>query len=179
MSILESLRESALEQENADFDPSGTGGANHTQYEESSESRLTPEEGSTSLGITSIATGLSELKWDDKTNLGADLEHMTVEEKKEYLNDMFTTMKPTTITPYTVSFVLKKCDGILCQAIDELLNLQSLDQEKHPYSNGQSLIPKGVDGFVGEENVGRGRKGKSKKDHAQASLPEQARLPRL
>lgn len=163
MSILESLRQSAFEQENADFDPSGTGGANHPQNQESSESRSTPEEASTSLGVTSITTGLSELKWDDRTSLGADLEQMSVEEKKEYLNEMFTTVKPTTITPYTVSFVLKKCDGILCRAIDELLNLQSLEQEKHPSANGQSLIPKGIDGFTGEENVGRGRKGKSKK----------------
>ncbi len=157
------LHQTAIEQENLDFDPSGTGGASSTHNDGSPESNSSPEESSTSQGITSITTGLSELKWDDKTDVGTDLEDMTMEGKQMFLNDMFTTMKPTTITPYTVSFVLKKCNGVLCRAIDELLNLQSLEQEKHESGNGQALIPKGVDGFMGEENGSRGRKGKSRK----------------
>jgi hypothetical protein len=87
-----------------------------------------------------------------------DLEEMSHGQKEEYLKNMFTTMRP-----YDISFVLKKCKGILCQAIDELLNLASLEEETKQSQNGQSLIPKSIDGFLSQENGGRGRKGKSKR----------------
>jgi hypothetical protein len=83
---------------------------------------------------------------------------MSQEKKEEYLKNMFTTMRP-----YDISFVLKKCKGVLCRAIDELLNLASLEEETQQSPNGQPLIPKSVDGFLSQENGGRGRKGKIKR----------------
>jgi hypothetical protein len=87
-----------------------------------------------------------------------DLEEMSNEMKEEYLKNMFTTMKP-----YDIAFVLKKCKGVLCRAIDELLNLASLEDETQQSPNGQPLIPKSIDGFLSQENGGRGRKGKIKR----------------
>ena len=152
--ILDSLRLAAREQENTDFDPSGTGGVGYGAGPEDSKSQSIPEDDSASYGVTSITTGLSELKWDDHNDIGAELEEMPLGKKQEYLKNMFTTMKP-----YDIMFVLKKCKGILCQAIDELLNLSSLEEESQ---NGHVLIPKSIDGFLGQENRGRGRKGKRK-----------------
>ena len=152
------MRLGALEQENAEFDPSGTGGVGLATTREGSKSHSSPEDDSESYGVTSITTGLSELKWDDNNNIGADLEDMSREKKEEYLKNMFTIMKP-----YDISFVLKKCKGILCQAIDELLNLSALEEESQQSQEGHILIPKGIEGFLGQENGGRGRKGKSKK----------------
>lgn len=161
VAILNALRQGAIEQENAEFDPSGTGGAGFTHNDEYSGSHSSPEESSTSLGVTSITTGLSELRWDDKTDIGTDLEDMSFEEKQQYLCDMFITT--TTITPFTISCVLKQCKGVLCQAIDELLTLSALEHEEYQSADGQSPIPKGIDGFLGQQNAGRGRRGKSKK----------------
>jgi hypothetical protein len=83
---------------------------------------------------------------------------MSFQQKQEYLKNMFTTLKP-----YDVQFVLKKCKGVLCRAIDELLNISSLEEEAQQSHDGQALIPKGIDGFLSHENGGRGRKGKSKR----------------
>jgi hypothetical protein len=121
-------------------------------------SQSNPEDDSESYGVTSITTGFSELKWDDDTNVGVDLEEMSHEEKEEYLKNMFPAMRQ-----YDISFVLKKCKGILCQAIDELLNLASLEEEMQESQGGLPLIPKSIDGFLGQENGSRPRKGKSKR----------------
>jgi hypothetical protein len=113
---------------------------------------------SESYGVPSVTTGLSELRWDDDTTVGVDLEEMSFQQKQEYLKNMFTTLKP-----YDVLFVLKKCKGVLCRAIDELLNISSLEEEAQQSHDSQALIPKGIDGFLSHENGGRGRKGKSKR----------------
>lgn len=157
ITTLDSLKLAALEQENTDFDPSGTGGLASAASDRVSKSYSSPEEDSASCGVASSTTAFSELKWDDDTNVGSELEDMSHEQKEEYLKNMFTTMRP-----YDISFVLKKCKGVLCQAIDELLNLASLEEETRQFPNGQPLIPKSVDGFLGQENGGRGRKAKNK-----------------
>lgn len=148
----------ALEQERTDFDPSGTGGVGSTIGAESSKSPSSPEEDSESYGVPSVTTGLSELRWDDNTTVGVDLEEMSFQQKQEYLKNMFTTLKP-----FDILFILKKCKGVLCRAIDELLNMSSLEEEAQQSHDGQPLIPKGIDGFLSHENGGRGRKGKSKR----------------
>ena len=158
VATLDSLKLAALEQENTDFDPSGTGGVGFTIGPESSKSHSSPEEDSESYGVASVTTGLSELKWDDHNNIGADLEEMSFDMKQDYLKNMFPSMKP-----YDITFVLKKCKGVLCRAIDELLNLSSLEEEAQQSQEGQPLIPKGIDGFLVQQNSGRGRKGKGKK----------------
>lgn len=83
---------------------------------------------------------------------------MSHEQKEEYLKNMF----PAT-RQYDIAFVLKKCKGILCQAIDELLNITSLEEETQQSPNESPLIPKSIDGFLSQENGSRGRKGKNKR----------------
>jgi hypothetical protein len=123
-----------------------------------SQSRTSPDEDSESYGVTSITTGFSELKWDEETSVGVDLEDMSHEQKEQYLKNMF-----PAIRQYDIAFVLKKCKGILCQAIDQLLNLTSLEEETQQSPNQPPLIPKSIDGFRSQENGSRGRKGKSKR----------------
>lgn len=159
IATLDLIKLDALEQENADFDPSGTGGfAAAVSGDRVSQSRTSPDEDSESYGVTSITTGFSELKWDEETNVGVDLEDMSHEQKEQYLKNMFPAMRP-----YDIAFVLKKCKGILCQAIDQLLNLTSLEDETQQSPNQPPLIPKSIDGFLSQENGSRGRKGKSKR----------------
>ena len=155
---MDSLKLAAREQENTKFDPSGTGGVGPTLAADGSKSHSSPEEDSESYGVMSVTTGLSELRWDDQSNIGVDLEEMSLEKKQEYLENMFTTMKA-----YDISFVLKKCKGILCRAIDELLNLSSLQEESQQSDGGQSVIPKGIDGFANQGNGGCGPKRKGKR----------------
>jgi hypothetical protein len=159
VATLESLKVAALEQEHSDFDPSGTGGVGSAASAEDSKSHSSPEADSDSYGVATVTTALSELQWDDTTTVGVDLEEMSFQQKEEYLKAMFTTLKP-----YDVLFVLKKCKGVLCRAIDELLNISSLEEEeaRQPH-DGHAVIPKGIDGFLSYENDNRGRKGKSKR----------------
>ena len=164
---LEPLRESAVEQENTDFDPSGTGGFSHRQT--NSEDHLqtsssSPDETSTSNGVRSITTGLSELQWDDETSHGAELEAMSDEGKKTWLQNTF-----TEIPPFQVAYTLKKCNGQVNKALDELLTLNSLEEAKERDGEYLGRIPKGIDGFMAEENGHRGRKRKTRKSRTTES----------
>ena len=164
---LEPLRTSAVEQENTDFDPSGTGGFSHTQT--SSEDQLqtsssSPDEASTSNGMRSITTGLSELQWDDETTHGAELEAMSDEGKKTWLQNTF-----TEIPPFQVAYTLKKCNGQVNKALDELLTLNTLEEAKERDGEYLGRVPKGIDGFIAEENGDRGRKRKTRKSRTTES----------
>ena len=153
VAVLDSLKTTAAEQDNADFDPSGTGWVGYRHQDESPEAHSSPEDRSTSNGVTSITAGLSDLNWDDTTDIGANLEEMPFETKEDWLKTMF-----PDIASYTIASTLKKCNSALNRSIDELLNLSFLDQ------NGvQSPMPKGVDGFLEEHKGGRGHKGRRKR----------------
>lgn len=139
------LKKSAIEEDNADFDPTGTGGfRDGVQDHESTPSRSTPEDGSTSNGVKSITTGISSLQAGDPSAIGIDLENQSQEDKLKWLYETF-----PNIIPFETSNMLKKYNGNLNHAVDNLLTF--------------SFLPKGVDGFGQQEHLASARKGRSKK----------------
>lgn len=143
--ILSPLKKSALEEEYAEFDPTGTGGFREaTEDHNSAPSRSTPEDESTSNGVASITTSLSGLNVEGVPTLGTDLENQSPEDKLKWLHETF-----PNIIPFETSNMLKKCNNNLNQTVDNLLNL--------------SFLPKGVDGFGQEEHFSPSRKGRGKK----------------
>ena len=143
--ILSPLKKSALEQENLEFDPSGTGGfmTDKDDYV-STRSQSTPEDTSVSNGVTSITTGLSDFQSDGSDTISIDLENLPEDEKLKWLKETF----PDIIT-FEVANTLKKCNFNLNNTVDQLLNL--------------SFLPKGIDGFGQDETFTPGRKGRNKK----------------
>lgn len=143
--ILSKLKKSALEEENADFDPTGTGGFREfVQDRDSTPSRSTPEDESTSNGVTSITTGVSGLQVDVTSAIGIHLESQSQEDKLKWLHETF-----PNIISFERSNMLKKCNGNLNHTVDNLLTL--------------SFLPRGVDGFGKEEQFNLARKGRGKK----------------
>ena len=140
------------------FDPSGTGGSSDADHEELASSRSRSDDAPASNGVTSITTGLSDLHWDDATELGTLLEEMPVRQKEEWLRSMFPDVKPLDI-----SYIVKKCDGRLDRATDELLNHSFLDHGLDEGDVSRSKIPRGIDGFLADEKFQPGRKSRSKR----------------
>jgi hypothetical protein len=143
--VLSTIKKSALEDEDADFDPTGTGGFSEVvEDHESAPSRSTPEDESSSNDVKSITTGLSSVQVGGTSAIGTDLENQSQDEKLKWLHETF-----PNIIPFEASNMLKKCNGNLNHAIDNLLTL--------------SFLPKGVDGFGQEEQFASTRKGRGKK----------------
>jgi len=166
--VLDSLKASAVEQENAEFDPSGTGGFGGPR-DPPDYSASGRENESTSNGMTSITTALSDTKLAEDGGLGADLEHSSVEQKEAWLHAMFPSI-PTS----KLSKILQSHDGALDTATDELLNLSFLSDEFEEEGPAEEIPPKGVDGFA-EDRHGGGRKGRRKKKKRPAGLDESSR----
>lgn len=153
---LEIIKAAALEADTTAFDASGTGGFSARDTETSVESASSCNGAvSGSQEVESITTGLSDLAWDDVSAEGRDLDDAGDEAKVAWLRAMF-----PDITEQNVCYRLQKCHGNLTRTIDELLNLSFIDQSE---PEGQSTIPKGIDGFTQVEDHGRGRKGKAKR----------------
>lgn len=145
INILSQLKKSALQEENTDFDPTGTSGSKDLAEDyESAPSRSSPEDKSTSNDVTSVTSGVSGLQVDGSSTLGTELESQPQEKKLEWLLETF-----PSIIPFEISNTLKTCNGNLNHTVDSLLNL--------------SFLPKGVDGFGKEEHLAPGRKGRGKK----------------
>lgn len=187
---LDTLKLSALEQEDLPFDPTGTSGLNASNGIETdgiatrSASRNDTIH-SRETDITSIASGFSAVSIDDRPSngrgqsnssrhtssesiayiIGADGSPVLVgaseDDKASYLTEMF-----SSIDPLSIRHTLKKAGGDVERSMDVLLNLAFFD-EKLPDENGATVsIPKGVDGFAGSDMVignkkGRKRKGKN------------------
>lgn len=162
---LDELKASALEQDTAEFDPSGTGGHHtvtedgtviHTTSSGDDESRFRESE------IATLTTGLSELSWDDlpaSIRSGEDThEELGPKEKETLLMEMF-----PTVDAYTVKHTLDKTNGVLYRAMDTLLNLSFLGGGEEGLGEGGSLVPKGIEGFAAYSGNARGRKRKGKR----------------
>ncbi|KAK5056521.1 hypothetical protein LTR84_012052 [Exophiala bonariae] len=151
--ILESLKAGALEQDAADFDPSGTGGPSQ-QKDYTDTSRSGPEDAA-STGVTSITTGISELLGNGSDTFGHDLNDASIEAKTAWLNNVF-----PDIPKQELLAILESHGGFLDKATDELLNLSFLKQ-----GNGDHLdeIPvlKGIDGFA--EGINGSRKSRKRR----------------
>ena len=151
--VLDTLKASALEQENTDFDPSGTGGPAHAR-DATETSRSSPGD-TLSNGVTSITTGLSELRWHDPESLSRELDDSTLEQKTAWLVNIF-----PDIPRRELGSVLQSHDGALDKATDELLNLSFLMQG---YEEAPEAVPvlKSIDAFA--EGMQPSRKGRKSK----------------
>lgn len=153
-SVLDSLKAGAIEQDAADFDPSGTGGPSN-QKDHTDTSRSGPEDAA-STGITSITTGLSELLWAGSDNLGHDLNDAPLESKTLWLTSVF-----PDIPRRELGVILESHAGSLDKATDELLNLSFLNQGTGEAFPEDLPVPKGIEAFA-EVAMGP-RKGRKKK----------------
>ncbi|KIW24756.1 uncharacterized protein PV07_10450 [Cladophialophora immunda] len=154
--VLDSLKAGAIEQEDAEFDPSGTGAPAHLR-EATDTSRSCPED-TFSNDVTSITTGVSDLRWNDSDGLGQDLDNNSSTEKKTaWLQHVF-----PGIPKRELGSVLESHAGSLDKAVDELLNLSFLNQELEEEQEDVPIL-KGVDGFA--EDALAQRKGRKKRKH--------------
>ncbi|WEW58198.1 hypothetical protein PRK78_003666 [Emydomyces testavorans] len=197
---LNELKDFAADQENSDFDPSGTSGRGIFEDEGASE----PSENSShrtlqtlETNITSLESSLSSLsvkqdglnrKHERPQIKAADTPRginslqkagafsiSDLEGKQEYLKEMF-----PSIGQYTISHTLGKCDGDIDRCMDVLLNLAFFEENDHDYTdtdaNGERIsIPKGIEGFGEGLNQRRGRrkrKAKGKQSKTKQALEQ-------
>lgn len=147
--ILDGLRLSAVEQEDLEFDPSGTGGSRDIGPG-AHNSHSSPERESGSHDVTSAATGLTDYHDSGERVAGEEIQNLPPEEKERWLQKLFPNIEKNEIRRK-----LKAHDGSIDKVIDELLNLSFLDHEDSPR-------PKGVDGLA-DEGQAKQRKGRSKR----------------
>jgi len=182
---LDTLKTLADEQQDLPFDPSGTSGAGAADFDDAnanlSEQVTSQTETSRSLetDTTSLHSDFSSLdigknkrhknvsKFSPNHAVGYNegtlgllaLSGMREEEKVAYLAEMF-----PLLDIYTVNHIFMKSEKDLDQSMDILLNLSFFGEQSPSDDNNRILIPKGIDGFVGELSGGTGkRKGKRKR----------------
>jgi hypothetical protein len=185
---LDLLKESALIEEAADFDPSGTGGYNQPESGRSPGHEETGTETGASQShetdATSLSNGLSSLDLEEKgkiaSQIGAqdvgkaeDLDALDEDVKVMLLRELF----GEHATKYSIQHTLRKCNGKWNAAMEELLNHVYFG-EAEDSEDGGKLRTKGIDGFSEDNVVKRGRKTKAKgqklramEERRAASLP--------
>ena len=171
---LDLLKEDALSQDNATFDPSGTSGSRDDISSHDSSERAQPWHGDTTSAVTdntelsalSQATGEVDLGREldgvdsfSETDL-AELQALTPSEKARLLKEMF-----HGATDFDTIYILRKVDNDFEKAVDELLNQAYFKDEN--LKNGESNLKKGIEAFT-EPAVGtQGRRGRRKKKQPQ------------
>ena len=171
---LDLLKEDALTQNNATFDPSGTSGSRDDISSHDSSERAQSCHGDTTSAVTdntelsalSQATGPVESGWEldgvdsfSETDL-AQLQALSPSEKAQLLKEMF-----HSATEFDTIYILRKVDNNFERAVDELLNQAYFKEED--LKNGESNIKKGIEAFT-EPTVGtQGRRGRRKKKQPQ------------
>ena len=197
---LDMLKESALVEEAAEFDPSGTGG--YAQPEAAlppdidgahTENGASQSRESRDTDATSLSNGLSALDLEERekitSQIGAqnvgkaeDLDKLDEDVKIMLLQELF----GDHATRYSIQHTLRKCNGRWNAAMEELLNHVYFG-EAEDSEDGGKLPTKGVEGFSEDNIVRRGRKTKAKgqklralEERRAASLPtspEQGQSP--
>ncbi|CZT16538.1 uncharacterized protein RCC_02372 [Ramularia collo-cygni] len=166
--LLDQLRESALLEENAEFDPSGTAFEGDVSEEEvRKSSRL--EGSATSFretDMSSVSNGLSGLDLSDSSQDGTrtpdwdpvDFDTMDEETKVTLLLEVFKDQA----TPHTVRHALQKCNGKWDTAVEELLTQVGIGEFLQS-DGGVKISNKGVDAFFEDNGYRKGRKAKGKR----------------
>jgi hypothetical protein len=171
---LDLLKDSALIEEAADFDPSGTGGYN--QPEAAASPGRNGDEAGTETGAsqshetdaTSLSNGLSALDLEERdkiaNQIGAqdvgkveDLDALDEDVKVMLLRELF----GEHASKYSIQHTLRKCNGKWNAAMEDLLNHVYFG-EAEDSEDGGKLRTKGIDGFSEDNVVKRGRKTKAK-----------------
>ena len=171
---LDLLKEDALTQDNATFDPSGTSGSRDDISSHASSERAQSWHGDT----TSVVTDNTELsalsQATEAVDLGrdldgvdslretdwAELQALTPSEKARLLEEMF-----HGATRFDISYILRKVDNNLEKAVDELLNQAYFKDED--LKNGESNLKKGIEAFTEPAVGAQGRRGRRKKKQPQ------------
>ncbi|KAL4764101.1 Smr domain protein [Aspergillus foveolatus] len=172
---LDALTLTAWEQDDLPFDPSGTSGLNSSSGLDSELGLSQADTNTNSSRATDTTSEFSSLSLSDRSRstcspgvtytTGPDerplLSGDPEENKTLYLSEMF----PST-ERFTIEHTLRKSNGDVDRAMDELLNFAFLKNES------PNAVPKGVEGF-GNEDTGRKksrkRKGKNKNGRNQDS----------
>ena len=177
--ILEALKESATLEETAQFDPSGsTGPQDGGESQSSSERAKSWHADFASTSEYTEETDLSELSRAlDMAHMGnevskggeymigdMDYEKLCAEDKSHELIMMFPSVRK-----YDIVYTLQKAGNSFNRALEELLNVASLEEEGE--QSGKNLLPRGAEGFSAPAVAKRGRKRKGKKTqlHRRAS----------
>lgn len=172
------MKESALLEQETDFDPSGSAGGPATNAEESaaSEAGLRTESSqsrSDETDVTALSNGLSTASIDGDSSRTidghGDLEHLSIVQKEAYLVETFPTLKPS-----LVAYILNKCNGHCGKATDELLN-HAWFEDGDVTGEEDRVRVKGIDAFYKEGSAPRGRKGKSRKNRKNGSTMSSGR----
>lgn len=180
---LDTLKLSALEQENLPFDPTGTSGHNATNGVDTDvviSERSTSQNDtmrSRETDMTSFSSEFSAFSMGDKPlpchdkrlssqrgssesigyQLGADgsivLAGASEEDKIGYLTEMF-----PSVDLLTIRHTLNKSGGDVERSMDVLLNVAFLEEQPEDEVGTTISIPKGIDGFAESEDLGFGRK---------------------
>lgn len=173
---LDLIKDSAIQQEDASFDPTGT---SNLHVLDSADLDAMPSERGTSLGrdtlrsqteVTSMRSFAISSEEEDKISSASriaytvtadgslELVGATKDDKVHLLQKMFSNMPVLDIEQ-----TLKKSNGDINKAMDVLLNLAFFDETQLAEDDSQISIPKGIDGFGADTNdIGR-QKGRTKK----------------
>ncbi|KAK3699050.1 hypothetical protein LTR37_016654 [Vermiconidia calcicola] len=167
--VLNSLKENASLEEADGFDPSGTGtGGEEGAYEKNAESR--PDRSASSsreTESTGLSHGVSFLDLEDGLS---DVEHpLEIFDELEGFEELDENAKVkrlqgvlgNQVNRYSIQYALRKCDGNLDAAVEELL-IQAFQADDGHARNDGTINAKGIDGFSSENIVQRGRRGKAK-----------------
>ncbi|KAH9836439.1 smr domain-containing protein [Teratosphaeria destructans] len=164
--ILDQLKESALAEEAAGFDPSGIGASDEDAGTSARRAESCPES-RTQTDLTSISNGLSSLDISEDESLpvgdAEDLERLDEETKVELLQDVF----PDRFSKYMIQHTLRKCNGKWQSCMEELLNHVYFEEAELSDEGGRIAV-KGIDAFADERGDRRGRKGKAKNRRVKA-----------
>ena len=175
--ILESLRESALSEENTEFDPSGTTNSHDIlgspKPQEPSESATVGSEDSpadterTDATTAADSDDISEVPARQLDELIPQWQTFSLQEKEAILKEMFPSVRA-----FDIGYVLEKSGNDCDRAIEQLLNQVFLDVDTD--DRGEKTFKRGVDGFS-EPSMGLSRRkkgGKRNQHYSSDMLPQ-------
>ncbi|KAK5113366.1 hypothetical protein LTR62_003466 [Meristemomyces frigidus] len=163
---LDQLKDSALLEEAAGFDPSGTGAQDSDDRPDRRAESCpeTAESTTTATDLTSLSNGVNSRDLDEHWSIqggtaesAEDLEALDDATKLQLFQEIF----GDGVSKYTVQHTLKKCGGKWQATMDELLNHAYLDGAEDS-DDGRKLLAKGVEAFSADNGTRRARKGKAK-----------------
>ena len=164
---LDKLKEDAILNEAAEFDPSGTGAIEATIDENRTGSRVgTSGSHSRETDSTSLTNGVSLLDLDDDypdfdvdnddQYQVQDFEELDEAAKVKRLQGIF-----KTVSRYSIQHSLRKYNGKWDATVDDLLSQASF-VDVGDGDNEDFVVAKGIDGFTDHRLLHRGRRGKAK-----------------
>lgn len=181
---LDELKEDAILQEAAGFDPSGTGAVDdNSDARDQKKSNLgTSASQSQETDSTSITNGISSLDLEEQFSQ-SDLDY-EIEEEVHDFDQLDETAKikrlqnifGDQVSRYSIQHTLRKYNGKWNAAVDDLLSQASF-VDVGSSAEGHVVVAKGIDGFTEEQILQRGRKGKAR--NRRARIPNERRSSSL